>query len=127
MSTPLPDWRVQLRPIQEGTIGGLSVLLVDVVHDDVEDVEVGRVAFVRSESQNPDAAFEMKLSEVVEKAEQAAELLDDCRDDLTRARDMAAADLKVEEQRIIDDAKQKMREVVGLPKTKGKGKKAKMA
>jgi uncharacterized protein involved in exopolysaccharide biosynthesis len=81
-------------------LSGIAVELTD----GHERVEVARVAFVRRNSRNPEADFGEQLAAEIDKAEQAAEALNEWLDERERM---------IEEQYM--EIQDRVREIVGEP------------
>lgn len=88
------EWVIQVEPEKYGEVAGLTIYVTDGNH--FRRHEVGRVAFTRSNSINPDVSFEDQLDAVMARAEKVRDLINDTLDDLDRAR--AAAVEKVADE-----------------------------
>jgi hypothetical protein len=93
-----PDRR--RRPRVKRNLSGIVVSLTD----GEEYVEVSRVAFVRRNSRNPEAEFPVQLEAEIEKAELAAEALNEWLDDRER----------MMEERYME-IQDRVREIIGEP------------
>jgi hypothetical protein len=79
------SWGVLMRPVDDEADGevvrGVSVYLSD---GEGNEWETGRVAFLREQSVNPAVPFEDKLLDVMDRAQQAADVMNDALDDFDR-------------------------------------------
>lgn len=94
-------WTVVVQPRTDNlgkNKGGLVVALTD---GDASH-EVSRVAYVRRNSKNPDVEFGDQLDAEIEKAQRAADAVNDYLDELERA----------EDERVVK-AREKVREILG--------------
>lgn len=117
------SWSVILRPVEHDKVRGLGVFL-NHCDDSFDDVEVGRVGFVRSQSINPDVEFADKLDEIIAKADAAAEIVNDFMAERERQQDVREREREAEERDALEDARAKIMDVVGSAQTKGRKAKA---
>jgi hypothetical protein len=76
-------WIVRAKPEGRNTdgfnTGGLAIVLVDL-DDDWREVEVARVAFDRTKARDPEVPFVDAFIDAIERAEEAAQLVNDTLD-----------------------------------------------
>lgn len=104
-----PAWLVVLIPVApeanaRKNKAGVSVCLTDGDLEWANLIEVGRVAFIRRNSRNPETSFEDQLSAMIETAQKAAAEVN--RLDAEYADEMA---------RRREEARERVREMIGKP------------
>lgn len=121
LNLPMPDFRVDVTLEERDGVAGLAVRIVDVRNDEwagFKPYEVGRVAFVRQNSENPEQEFAERLGAVMERADIAIEKLDEAVTELQRARELAEQEYQQREEEIVNDLRETLSKALGSRRTK---------
>jgi hypothetical protein len=106
----MKEWLPTARIVEHDGVTGVAILLSVVSGDRREEMEVGRVAFVRKKSENPKVKFEDQLRDLIERADAAADTVNDLWAEFDRVKELDREQRLREDDEAIDQGLAKLRE-----------------